>query len=150
MATRTYTSRRNAIVSALVTQLKTINGSGSFRAKLNNNVIGRLQFWDEVENFPSVHINAGAETRTYQGGGFKDRFLIITIRVYVNEENANDALEALIEDIETVIEDNSKLTYTDRDDVSQATHLISIVSIDTDEGVLEPLGIGEMICEVRY
>ena len=28
--------------------------------------------------------------------------------------------------------------------------LITIVSIDTDEGVLEPLGVGEVQIEVRY
>ena len=30
------------------------------------------------------------------------------------------------------------------------THQISIISIDTDEGVLEPLGVGEILLEVRY
>lgn len=150
MASRTYTSRRNAIVQALVTLLKTIDGGSTFRSNVNNNVVGRLMFWDEVNDFPSVHLAAGAETRQYQGGGYKDRFLVVTIRCYVNEENANDALEALMEDIETVIEDNNRLAYTDRDGNEQFTQLISIVSIDTDEGVLEPLGIGELICEVRY
>jgi hypothetical protein len=28
--------------------------------------------------------------------------------------------------------------------------MISILSIDTDEGVMAPLGIGEILCEVRY
>ena len=150
MSSRTYTSRRNAIVQSLVTLLKTIDGGTAFRSNLNNNVVGRLMFWDEVEDFPSAHLSAGAETRQYQGAGYKDRFLVVTIRVYVNTENANDALEALMEDIETVIEDNNRLAYTDRDGNEQFTQLISIVSIDTDEGVLEPLGIGELICEVRY
>lgn len=150
MANRDYTSRRNAIVSSMVTLLKTIDGSSTFRTNLHNNVVGRLQFWDEVKDFPSVHLSAGAETRQYQGAGYKDRFLVVTIRCYVNTENANNALEALIEDIETVLEDNSKLSYEDRDGNTQYTHLINIVSIDTDEGVLEPLGIGEIICEVRY
>lgn len=150
MAERTYTSRRYAIVNALVGVLKTIDGSGSFRSNLSSNVEPRLKFWDEVNDFPSVHLNAGAETRQYQGGGYKDRFMIVTIRIYVNQENSNEALEALIEDIETVLEENSKLTYVDRDGNTQATHLINIVSIDTDEGVLDPLGIGELLCEVRY
>jgi len=59
-------------------------------------------------------------------------------------------LEKLLEDVETVIETNSRLTYIDQQGKSQSTHQISIISIDTDEGVLEPLGVGEMLLEVRY
>ena len=140
---RTYTTRRQSIVNALVTQLKTINGTGAFLTNVNNNVSPRL-------NFPAVHLNAGQETRTYQGGGYKDRFLSVTVRCYVNEEDAVDALDKLLEDVETVLETNSQLTYTDRQGASQSTHQITIVSIDTDEGVLEPLGVGEMLIEVRY
>ena len=43
----------------------------------------RLKFWDEVDEFPTVHIGAGGETREYDGGGFRFRFLRITIRCYV-------------------------------------------------------------------
>ena len=147
---RTYTTRRQSIVNALVTQLKTINGTGAFLTNVNNNVSPRLKFWDEVDDFPAVHLNAGQETRSYQGGGYKDRFLSVTVRCYVNEEDAVDALDKLLEDVETVLEANSKLSYTDRQGATQSTHQITIVSIDTDEGVLEPLGVGEMLIEVRY
>ena len=54
------------------------------------------------------------------------------------------------EDVETVIEENSQLTYKDRNNADQSTHQITVVSIDTDEGVLEPLAVGEMLVEVRY
>ena len=30
------------------------------------------------------------------------------------------------------------------------TQQITIISIDTDEGVLDPLGVGEILIEVRY
>ena len=150
MATRDYTTKRQSIVNALVVKLKTIDGTSGFLSDVSDNVSPRLKFWDEVEDFPSVHLNAGQETREYQGGGFKDRYLNITVRCYVNEEDAVDALDKLLEDVETVIEDNSSLAYTDRQGATQATHQISIVSIDTDEGVLEPLGVGEILLEVRY
>ena len=150
MAERDYTTRRMGIVKAMEDKLKTINGNSPFRSNLYNNVLPRLIFWDEVSDFPAVHVSAGAETREYQGGGYKDRFLTVTIRVYVQEENAIFALEKLFEDIETVLEQNSRLEYTDQDNNSQYTHQITIVSIDSDEGALEPLGVGEIICEVRY
>ena len=150
MAERDYTTRRQSIVDSLVTQLKTIDGTWSFLTNVYNNVFPRLKFWDEVEDFPSIHLNAGSETREYQAGGFKDRFLSITARCYVNEEDAVTALDKLIEDVETVVEQNSRLSYTDRQGSTQYTQQITIVSIDTDEGVLEPFGVGEILIEVRY
>tara|TARA_B110000967_G_C18741858_1_gene488147 strand:- start:90 stop:542 length:453 start_codon:yes stop_codon:yes gene_type:complete len=150
MTTRTYTTRRSAIVTALAEQLKAIDGTGNFLTNLFDNVSPRLLFWDEVTDFPAVHLNAGQETREYQGGGYKDRFLTITVRCYVDEENAQDALAAVIEDVETVVENNSRLLYTDAQGSTHYTHQISLLSIDTDEGVLEPLGVGELQIEVRY
>lgn len=150
MVARTYTSRRSNIVEALAEKLKTIDGSGAFLSDVGNNVEPRLKFWDEVEDFPAIHLNAGSETREYQGGGYKDRFLSVTIRCYVNEDDAQYALNALMEDVETVIEENSNLQYFDKQNNEFNCQQITVVSIDTDEGVLEPLGVGELLVEVRY
>jgi hypothetical protein len=150
VANRQYTSRRLAIVNALVEKFKEINGNTPFRNNLYNNVLPKLLFWDEVQDFPAVHVSAGAETREYQGSGYKDRFMTVTVRVYVQEEDAVLALEKLFEDLETVIEDNSNLAYTDRDGNTQRVQQLTMVSLDTDEGALEPLGVGEIILEVRY
>ena len=147
---RAYTSRRLGIVAALVNKLKDIDGTGEFLTNLNESVYPRLKFWDEVEEFPAVHLNAGSETREYQTGGYKDRFLSVTIRCYVQAEDAVEALDELMEDVETILEDNSRLRYKDRNNVDQYTQQITVVSLDTDEGVLEPLGVGEMLIEVRY
>src|SRR6056300_822190 len=144
---RNYTTRRLAIISALVDKIKEIDGTGDYRTNLYQNVSPRLKFWDEVEEFPAVHLNAGSETREYQGGGYKDRYMSVTLRCYVNEEDAVVALEKLMEDVETVLEINSRLAYKDREGNTQQ---ITIISLDTDEGVLEPYGVGEMLIEVRY
>ena len=150
MATRTYTTRRQAIVNALVDKLKGIDGNGEYLTNLFNNVHPRLKFWDEIEEFPAVHLNAGSETREYQGGGYKDRFMNVTLRCYVNSEDAVEDLDKLLEDVEVVLEDNSRLQYLDKKGVTQYTHQITVISIDTDEGVLEPYGVGEMTIEFRY
>ena len=151
MSTRTYTSRRANILRALAEKLKDIDGSGAFLTDLQNNVHPRLKFWDEVVEFPAIHLNAGAETREYQAGGYKDRFFSVTIRCYEqDEEDATEALNVLMEDIETVIEENSRLEYADSQNNTFSTQQITIVSINTDEGVLEPLGVGELDIEVRY
>ena len=147
---RTYTTRRSAILDSLVVELKKINQTGNFLTDVFDNVHPRLKFWDEVDTFPAIHLNAGTETREYQGGGYKDRFLNITIRCYVKETDAVIALDKLLEDVETVIESNGRLPYIDRQGNQQYTLDIIIVSIDTDEGVLEPYGVAEMQISVHY
>ena len=147
---RFYTTNRLSIVNALVEKVKLINGTGEFKTSLFDNVHPRLKFWDEVDEFPSVHINAGSETREYQGAGYKDRYLTVNVRCYVKEEDAVVALDKLLEDVETVVETYSRLEYTDKDGQTQYTQQITISSIDTDEGVLEPYGVAEMLLEVRY
>jgi hypothetical protein len=147
---RAYTTRRLGIITALVEKLKLIDGTENFLSNVNSNVSPRLKFWDEVEEFPAIHLNAGSETREYQAGGYKDRFLSVTVRCYVQAEDAVEALDELMEDVETVLEENSRLKYIDRTSTDQYTQQITIVSLDTDEGVLEPMGVGEMLLEVRY
>lgn len=146
---RAYTSRRAGITTALAEVLSKIDGRGVFKQSVAE-TSPRLKFWDEVEEFPAIHLNAGSETREYQTGGYKDRFLNVTVRCYVNQEDSVEALDELLEDVETVLEENSQLLYNDRNGLEQKTQQITIVSIDTDEGVLDPLGVGEILIEVRY
>ena len=146
---RAYTSRRAGITAALAEALSKIDGRGLYKQSVAE-TSPRLKFWDEVEEFPAIHLNAGSETRQYQTAGYKDRFLNVTVRCYVNEEDSVNALDELLEDVETVLEENSQLLYHDRNGLEQKTHQITIISIDTDEGVLDPLGVGEILIEVRY
>ena len=134
-STRLYTTRRQNIVNALVDKIKLIDGTGSDQTAVAD-VSPRLKFWDEVQEFPSVHLNAGREVRTYDGGGFKFRYLTITLRCYVEDnEDSVGALDALLEDLETVLEAEDPLTYNDKKGVAQSTVQTTIVSIDTDEGL---------------
>lgn len=148
---REFTTRRMGIVTALVEELKKIDGTGDFISDLNGNVSPRMLFWDEVKNFPSVHLAAGAERRQYQGGGFKDRYLSIIIRCYVRKpDEAMFELDKVLEDVEYVVEKCNRLKYYDKEGNEQRTRQITIVDIDTDEGVLDPLGVGEIRIEVEY
>ena len=148
-ANQLYTSRRFSITTALAAKIKDINGRGVFYNDVAE-VSPYLKFWDEVVEFPAVHLNASAERREYLAGGVKNRFLNVVLRCYVNQENSVEALDELLQDVETVIEDNSQLAYFDRDGNSQCTQQITVLSIDTDEGVLDPLGVAEILIEVRY
>ena len=56
----------------------------------------------------------------------------------------------LIEDLERIIDESDSLVYDDSVDPSLQTTSMTIQSITTDEGVIAPLGIGEITVEVRY
>ncbi len=146
---RPYTTRRVAIANALVGKLKGINGIYPFIVDIENKVYATSRFIDSIESYPEIQLSTGFETRDYQGGGFKDRYLPISIKCFVNDENGSQELGFLLEDIETILEDNAKLAYYDRDNEVHFTYNISILSIITEEAS-SPLMVGEVSCEVRY
>ena len=52
--------------------------------------------------------------------------------------------------MEKIIDDNDALVYDDSVNPSLKTTSLTILNFSTDEGVIKPLGIGEMAVEVRY
>lgn len=150
MTARTYSTRRYALIDSLVALFKRIDGTGAYLSNLNQNVFSKLKFYDEVTDFPTVCVTASNESRQYQAGGYRDRYLEVRLMVFVNEDNPLKKCEAILEDIETLVEDNGRLAYTDRQGTTQFTHDITILSISTDEGTLDPISIGEMSLRVHY
>lgn len=144
-------TKRKKVTDALVKKLKGINGIHPFNSNVFDNVDGHLKFLDEIQQYPKICVVAGDEFREYQPGDFKWRLLDLTIRVYISDENdTQETLALLLEDIERVIDDNDSLMYDDTVDPSLSTTSLTIGSISTDEGVIAPLGIGEMTVRVRY
>lgn len=146
-----YRTQRKKIALALAERLKEIDGSYPYNSNVFDNVGSHLVFLDEIQQYPKVCVVAGDESRQYLPDGFKWRFLSLTIRVYVsNEEDAQEELALLIEDIERIIDENDALVYDDSVSPNEQTTSMTIESIGTDEGVIAPLGIGEIVVEVRY
>ena len=144
-------TKRKKVTDALVKKLKGINGIHPFNSNVFDNVDGHLKFLDEIEQYPKICVVAGDEFREYQPGSFKWRLLDLTVRVYISDENdTQETLALLLEDIERIVDDNDSLVYDDSVDPSLSTTSITIGSISTDEGVIAPLGIGEMTVRVRY
>ena len=146
---RSTTTRRSAILNAMAELFEKIDGGDGYKQDLTGAIDTRMQFWDEVDSFPCLHMAAGTETREYYGGGNKWRFLTVTIRIYVNSEDPITELEELLEDVETVIDDAGQFNYSTTTGTQQVTQ-VTVISISTDEGALQPLGVGEMIVEIRY
>jgi hypothetical protein len=146
-----YRTARKRVVEALVEQLKEIDGNHPFNSNLFNNVHGHMVFLDQIQEYPKVCVVAGDETREYQPNAFKWRFLSLDIRVYVeDQEDPQEVLALMIEDIERVIDDNDVLIYDDTVSPNLKTTSLTIQSMSTDEGVLIPLGIGEISVLCRY
>ena len=147
----TYRTARKRIVDALVEKLQLIDGNHPFNSNVFNNAHNGMVFLDEIQEFPKICVVAGDETREYQPNEFKWRFLSLDIRVYVeNQEDPQEVLATLMEDIERVIDDNDVLIYDDTVSPNLTTTSLTLQSLSTDEGVLSPLGIGEMTLECRY
>jgi hypothetical protein len=139
-------SKRSAIVDELVKLIAKIDGEAPYTANLFNNVKNRMVFPDQIHDFPTVCVTAGRETREYHPSQFTWAWLSINIRVYVNAEDTLAALEPILEDIENVIDSNNRIEY----ETGRVTEEIRVSSVNTDEGILSPLGVGEIQILVRY
>ena len=147
----TYRTARKKIAESLAEKLKEIDGSHPYKTNVFENVTSKMLFLDEIEQYPKVCVVAGDESRQYLPDGYKWRFLTLTVRAYVHsEDDAQEELALLLEDIERIIDENDALVYDDTVNPSESTTSLTIESIGTDEGVIQPLGIGEMVVEVRY
>lgn len=140
-------SRRTSIIKAIAEKLKDINGESPYSSNIEGKVYPYLKFWDEINNFPSIFISPGTETREYLPASFAWGFLTVSIKVYTKGENSPEQLELLLEDVEKVLDGTlGVVVYEDNKETSE----ISITSITTDEGLLAPYSVGEINILVRY
>jgi hypothetical protein len=144
-------SRRKEIVEFIVTQLKEIDGQTSgfnssytYINNLFNNVFRKLKFLDEVNDFPSIYVSAGAEIRDFNSKSLTVATLDVTIRAYVfGEDNSQNLSDDLVQDIEHVI-------YSLGDNPDKGILDITIDNISTDEGLATPYGIAEVELTIVY
>ena len=114
---------------------------------LYGNVMKRFIFPSDDPELPIVCLTSGSETINYQPGGPQDRFLTVVIRFYVeSQDDIVEKQEKIIQDIERVVETSSRLMLGD----GTMTRDIKIQLIDTDQGILAPLGTGEIQLIVEY
>lgn len=141
-------SKRVSIAKALAEKLKVINGESPYKTNLYEQAYSKLVFWDETQNFPSVYVVAGGETRDYLPSDFTWGFLGVSLKIYCKGDNSHQELEDLLEDVERVIDNNRVLVY-DQENGYETTEIL-ITSITTDEGLLAPYAVGEINLQVRY
>ena len=142
-------SKRSSIVKALCSKInELLVADNGYTINLYSNCYPYLKFWDEVNNFPSIYITPGSETREYLPADFTWGYLNLSVKLYCKGENSQQELETLLEDFEKAVDSNRVLVYDDVNDLSTTEILIS--SITTDEGLLSPYAVGEINLQVRY
>ena len=133
---------RNILAQLLSDQLD----GNNYTSNIYTNVGTRQVFWDELTDYPTLAVVNGRETTEYQPGLFTWKFLNIMIKVFVKEDDAGAQLEQLLQDIESILDANNSLEY----ETGETTEQISILSVDTDEGILYPYGVGEISILIQY
>lgn len=143
-------NRRKDITNNIITNLKLINGGVStfdatfiYSVNIFNNAFRGFKFIDEINDFPYLTVTAGKEFWNYGSQGLVEAGLPLNIRLYEKDEIPQNKIEDLSKDIEHII-------YHLPDNPSLGIQDITIDSISTDEGLLEPFGMGEILLEIRY
>src|ERR1035437_9560487 len=103
-------SKRTSILKSLITKLKTINGT-AYTSNVFGNAYAKLEFWDNVRDFPAIYSSCGSEQRECLPGNFTWCYLGISLKIYCKGEDAQEQLEQLLEDVESVINNNRVLVY---------------------------------------
>jgi hypothetical protein len=148
-------SARAGITNAMANKLGSLmDGTGDYVNNLYCNVSTKVVHFDDVEEFPYVSITPGVEYREDMPSNFSWATLAVNITIYVkSEEDAQGELESIISDVETFLDTNLKLDYTvvtSDGEITQTTVDNTINQINTDEGILSPLALGQVITTVRY
>ena len=140
-------TKRGEVAEALKQVFLQISPDNGYNTNLWGGVKKRFIFPEDDPEMPIITFVVGRETINYQPGGFQDRYLTVTVRCYVSDQTDSiTATDKIIEDVEKVVEENSRLVLEDGTTVRD----IKILTIDTDQGVLAPLGLAEIQLVVEY
>jgi len=150
-------SRKSDVIDLLVTELKRIDKTidsrievpstpYTFNSNVFNNVFRTFKYLNDINDFPTITLIVGSETRQYIGGGIKYATLDISIRGYTKSENTIDSEDDLAEDIEFIVNSLGYLTDGCPFELVESR----IVAIGADEGLFEPFGVVTIEAQITY
>ena len=148
-------SDRAGITTAYADKIKALlDATGIYVNNVYDNVDTKVTHFDGVLSFPYISVTPGPETRDDMPSNFSWSNLTMYIRIYVrNTDDAQGELESLITDIENVLDTNLNISYnvtTFQGVVARETATNTITTITTDEGILDPDALGEIVVNVQY
>lgn len=148
-------SARSGIVKAIADKMGTLFvGEGDYMNNLYGNVSNSIKHFSDVEDFPFISVTPGAEIREDLPSDFTWATLTVNITLYVkSQENSQEELESLITDVENFLDTHLQISYnvnTSEGVITSKTTNSTIASISTDEGILDPMALGQIVVNVQY
>jgi hypothetical protein len=101
-----------------------------------------LRFLHEINTFPSFYVHAQAESRKHDGAGSKLAIITLDVRGYGWSEGLS-YIEQIVRDLEHAIQQYAALH-------ANLVHEARVISLRTDENVMEPYCICDMSVEILY
>ena len=135
-------------------ELRLIDGGTSvfdnnyrFEFDCHEKVFPHFKFLEEINDFPTICFYVVEETIAHIGADVRYKTAVIDVRGYVHEalgeeESSNYWAEALLDDIEHVLQHIRRKHPCFID--------VRIVNLSTDEGIMEPYGVANMLLTVTY
>jgi len=150
-------SRKSNVISLLVTELKRINKTTdtrievpgtpyTFNSNVFNNVFRKFKYLEDINDFPTITLLVGTETRQFIGAGIKYATLDITIRGYTRSENVINSEDDLAEDVEFIVNSLGFLTDGCPFELAESR----IISMRGDAGLFEPFGVVTIEAQITY
>ena len=133
-------TRRKQIINGLVTEL------GQAPDVDASNVFRHFKYLEEINDFPTVCLNPGTESREELGANRRLGSIGISLRGYVFGENNIDTAEIFAQNVESKVDSFSANVAAKANGVSDAR----VVSFRTDEGLFQPYGIADLEVEILY
>ena len=133
-------TRRKQIIDGFVTEL------GQTPDVDASNVFRRFKYLEEINDFPTVCLTPGSESREELGANRRLGSIGVALRGYVFDENNIDTAEIFAQNVESKVDSFSANVASKANGVSDAR----VVSFRTDEGLFQPYGVADLEVEILY
>ena len=143
-------SNRQAITEAFTKTTKQVLDGTTDPYNIYGNVFPKNLLTKDIVSFPCITYSPGPEKFQYLPSGLSWNYLTMYSRVYVKGvEEPQQELEVLIQKIKNIIDSNTNMPYYVGNTLMHITDC-TLDEISTDEGLLAPDGIAEIVFVVRY
>ena len=143
-------SNRQAITEAFAETTKQVLDGTADPYNIYGNVFPKNLLTKDIVSFPCITYSPGPEKFQYLPSGLRWNYLTMYSRVYVKGvEEPQQELEVLIQKIKNIIDSNTNMPYYVGNTLMHITDC-TLDEISTDEGLLAPDGIAEIVFVVRY
>ena len=143
-------SNRQAITEAFTETTKQVLDGTADPYNIYGNVFPKNLLTKDIVSFPCITYSPGPEKFQYLPSGLRWNYLTMYSRVYVKGiEEPQQELEVLIQKIKNIIDSNTNMPYYVGNTLMHITDC-TLDEISTDEGLLAPDGIAEIVFVVRY